>query len=245
MERAILGVLFDATGTLFELRESVGETYARLARPHGPGLPAGRLDEAFHRVIGAAPPVSFPEVPSVERDALERGWWRQRVRETFRAADQTARFHDFDAAFEALFAHYAGAAGWRCVPGAEALLARCRGAQLRVGVASNFDHRLEAILADLGLSEGVQACARPGLLGLAKPDPRFFVAAAETLGLDPATLAYVGDDPPDTLAAAQSVGLRTVAIGTPASLGDVWNQLAGAIGKPRRGAAAPGTKGGT
>lgn len=248
MERAVEGVLFDATGTLFELRETVGETYARLARPYGPELPASRLDEAFVRVLATAPPMTFPEASSVERNALEHGWWRERVRETFRAADQTARFHDvdaFDTAFEALFAHYAGASAWRCVTGAEPLLARCRRVGLRVGVASNFDHRLEGILSELGLSDGVRACARPGLLGVAKPDPRFFVAATETLGLDPATVVYVADDPPDALASARSVGLRTVPTDTPASLGDVWNELAPMVRTPDTDATTAGRKGGT
>ena len=35
-------VAFDATGTLFEATESVGEVYARIARDHGIELPAWR-----------------------------------------------------------------------------------------------------------------------------------------------------------------------------------------------------------
>ena len=53
----IRAVLFDAAGTLIELAESVGETYARIAERFGVALPASRLDDAFYRVWASAPPM--------------------------------------------------------------------------------------------------------------------------------------------------------------------------------------------
>ena len=40
-------MLFDAAGTLIELREPVGETYARVARAHGVALSPDQLEATF------------------------------------------------------------------------------------------------------------------------------------------------------------------------------------------------------
>ena len=48
-------MLFDAAGTLIELREPVGETYARVARKHGLALPPDRLEAAFRVAFTTAP----------------------------------------------------------------------------------------------------------------------------------------------------------------------------------------------
>src|SRR5690606_4443189 len=126
------------------------------------------------------------------------------------AADQMVRFPDFEAFFAALFAHYADAGAWRAAPGAAEGLAGLRAAGRRVAVASNFDHRLPGILAGLGLAASLDAVLLPAALGAAKPDPRFFAAAARRLGVAPAEALYVGDDPEQDLAAARRAGWRAV-----------------------------------
>ncbi|HEY4092054.1 MAG TPA: HAD family hydrolase [Luteibacter sp.] len=46
--------------------------------------------------------------------------------------------------------------------------------------------------------------------GVAKPDPKIFLAAAEALGLAPAEILHVGDDPLLDVVGAHEAGLRTV-----------------------------------
>src|SRR5688572_1489336 len=115
----ILAVVFDAVGTLLLPREPVGATYARFALAHGAKVPASRLDEAFRRVLAAAPPNVQTGPAAAER---EQSWWRERVRETFRAADGMARFDDFETFFARVFAHYAEASAWRLAEGARSCL---------------------------------------------------------------------------------------------------------------------------
>jgi putative hydrolase of the HAD superfamily len=50
-------------------------------------------------------------------------------------------------------------------------------------------------------------CARDS--GVAKPDPRIFLAAAEQLGVAPAQILHVGDDPAMDMVGARDAGLRT------------------------------------
>jgi putative hydrolase of the HAD superfamily len=196
----------------------VGETYARLAGAHGVAIPAWRLEDAFRRVLAAAPAMVFPGAPRAELPERERAWWRERVRAVFRAADQMQRFADFEPCFAALFAHYAEPAAWRAAPGAHEALAGLRAAGRRVAVASNFDHRLPRLLAGLGLDGALEAVLLPAALGAAKPDPAFFAAAAARLAVAPAAAVYVGDDPEQDVAAARRAGWRAIDAGALATL---------------------------
>ena len=205
--RRILAVVFDAVGTLLLLREPVGETYARLARSHGVTLPASRLDEAFARVLTAAPPNVHPGAGPGQAAERERSWWRERVRETFRAADGMARFDDFDAFFEGIFAHYAKASAWRLVSGAEACLDALRARGLRLGVLSNFDQRLRGLLVALELSHRFDVITLPADAGAAKPARAIFEHCLARLGLAAARVLYVGDQTALDAEAARRAGL--------------------------------------
>jgi len=219
-------VLFDAVGTLLRLREPVGETYGRIATAHGVQLPAWRLEDGFQRIFAAAPPMAFADAPPEAVRALERDWWRSRVRETFRATDQTARFADFDAFFAALFAHYGTGAAWEAMPEAAGALAGLRGQGLRLAVASNFDHRLPSVLEALGLAAFFEIVWSPGEAGVAKPDPAFFRGLLQRLDVPAEAALHVGDDPDDDLAGARAAGLRVLAIEAPATLADLPERIA-------------------
>ena len=71
----IRAVLFDAHGTLIELAEPLGETYARIAAAHGVRVSAWRIGDAFRRVLAAAEPAVFPDAAPEAILALEREWW--------------------------------------------------------------------------------------------------------------------------------------------------------------------------
>jgi putative hydrolase of the HAD superfamily len=223
---SIRAVLFDAVGTLLRLREPVGETYGRMAARHGVRLPAWRLDDGFRRILAGAPPMAFPGEPPERAHALERAWWRARVRETFRATDQTARFADFEAFFDALFVHYGTAEAWEAMPGAADALGALTARGLRLAVASNFDHRLPSILEELDLLGFFEIVWGPARAGAAKPDPAFFHGLLARLGVEPAAALHVGDDPSEDLAGARAAGLRAVAVEPPATLADLPARIA-------------------
>jgi putative hydrolase of the HAD superfamily len=229
----ILGVVFDAVGTLLLLREPVGETYARFARAHGVAVPASRLGEAFGRVLAVAPPnVHTGVTPDVAAER-ERGWWRERVRETFCAADGMARFDDFDLFFARLFSHYAGAAAWRLAAGATQCLASLEARGLSLGVLSNFDRRLRGLLESLGLQDRFAVVTLPSDAGAAKPERAIFEACLARLGLPAERVLYVGDRAQLDIAAAHQAGLHALDVGTltdlsllPDAIDDLERELA-------------------
>ena len=232
MRIALRGVLFDATGTLVELREPVGETYARIAARHGVCLPAWRIEDAFARVLRSAPARVFPGASLAEAARRERAAWREIVRATFRAADQTARFaaqraHDsFDACFDALWEHYARPGAWCAREVAEAALDELTRRGLVLGVVSNFDQRLPDVLAGLGLAGRLCAIVLPAHAGAAKPDPRIFAHALAALGLAARDAVYVGDDPEHDFQGARAAGLRALDVRRLASLRELPDRIA-------------------
>ena len=211
-------VLFDATGTLIELREPVGETYACTAKRHGAAISAWRLGDAFSRVWRRAPPMVYPGQGREAAAAREREAWREIVRQTFLAADSAVRPDDFDACFEELFAHFARGAAWRVRRGAREALCALRDAGFAVAVVSNFDRRLPGILADLALAPLLDLVWLPSDAGVAKPDPAIFASAVRALGVSPAQAVFVGDDALRDLAGARAAGLRAVDVASLATL---------------------------
>ena len=211
-------VLLDAVGTLLRPHEPVGETYARVAAAHGVRLPGWRLEDGFRRIHAKAPPMVFPDAHPDAVPDLEREWWRMRVRETFRATDQMARFADFDRFFHALFAHFGTADAWEALPGAATALSALRGEGRRLAVASNFDHRLPAILQALDLLPFFELVWGPREARAVKPEPAFFARLLARLEVHADEAVHVGDDPEDDVEGARRAGLRVVAIGAPATL---------------------------
>jgi putative hydrolase of the HAD superfamily len=221
----IEAVLFDAAGTLIELREPVGDTYARFARDHGVDLPAWRIDDAFRRIFAQAPPLVFPEAAADEVAARERGWWRAVVRSTFLATDSTARFDDFDAFFDALFVEFSRPACWRVRSGCEAMLETLQRRGLALGVVSNFDRRLHGLLAAVGIAERLDVVVLPSDALAQKPAPAIFELALTRLGVPASSAVFVGDSHAEDIRGARSVGMHAVDVGSLANWAEFPDRL--------------------
>ena len=221
-----LAVLFDAAGTLMAPTEPVGETYERLAREYGVALSASRIEDAFRRVLAKAPANVHPGESRERAAELERAWWRARVRETFLAADGTARFRDFDAYFAALWAHFARGAAWRARPDALEALAALRIAGHRLAIVSNFDQRLHPILRELDLLPFLEQIVIPVDCGAAKPERAIFESCLARLGLEAGACVYVGDHARLDVEAAHAVGLTAIDVAELATLAELPARLA-------------------
>lgn len=211
-------VLFDAAGTLIQLREPVGVVYGRLAWYGGVSVPANAIEQAFRSTFPRMPAMVFSGA-AAEIATEERLWWRALVERVFATAAPTAQFSDFDAFFDELFAYFAQPSAWTAADGALDTLGALRARGLRTGVVSNFDHRLPALLDGLGLAPLLDVVIRPADVGAAKPDARIFQVAVERLGIKPAEALFVGDDDEEDVRGAHAGGLRAVNVGTLPCLG--------------------------
>lgn len=217
----VRAVLFDAAGTLIHLREPAGETYARFARRHGGGVAAARLHEAFGECFRSMPAMVFPGESAGGVVALERDWWRSLVERVFRRAAARDAIADFDAFFAELYDHFARAAAWRASEGAVEVLSALRARGFATGVVSNFDRRLPAILAGLGLAPLLDVVVLPSDAGAAKPSPRIFHFALERIGVPAEHALYVGDDAEHDVEGARRAGLESIDARQLENLGDV------------------------
>jgi putative hydrolase of the HAD superfamily len=206
----IKGVFFDAAGTLFETREPVGETYARIARAYGLNASAGAVDAAFRYTFRAAGPLAFGMGHEPEQlRRLEREWWRDLVVRTFAGLGE---FSDFEAFFNSLFEFFADPAHW--IADAEALptLRALRERGLTLGIISNFDHRLYRILDGLGLASWFDSITISSEAGYAKPSVKLFETVLEQHRLAPSQAIHVGDSEHLDLAGASEAGIAAILI---------------------------------
>lgn len=100
---------------------------------------------------------------------------------------------------------------WTHVPeGTDAALRALLAAGYRVGVVSNADGRVEALLEERGLTPLVEFVLDSHVVGVSKPDPRIFRMGVERLGLAPEEVLYVGDLYAVDVLGARAAGLRAV-----------------------------------
>ena len=215
MNRRPDALLLDAMGTLIGLRQSVGSSYATLARDFGLVAEASAIDRSFPRVYQQAPPLAFP---GLEGDALrsaEIAWWAERIEAALQAAlpDPENQLADGLPAglAAALFEHFADPALWRLYPEVPDCLRRWRERGLRLAVVSNFDSRLPGLLEGLGVAEHLHTVVVSSSAGAAKPDPGPYRLALEALGLPAEAVWHVGDSPEDD-AGARAAGIRCLLV---------------------------------
>ena len=205
------GLLLDAMGTLIGLRTSVGHTYAAVAAEHGIGVAADAIDRAFPGVLGQAPALAFPGLSGDSLLQAERSWWAERIDAVLVAAGVAmapSALHD------ALFDRFADPSLWHVYADVPSVLRRWHGAGLRLAVVSNFDQRLHPLLEGLGLADLFGAVVVSSSAGAAKPSPRPFQVALESIALSPSQAWHVGDSPEDG-AGARAAGVRCLLVKRP------------------------------
>lgn len=83
----------------------------------------------------------------------------------------------------------------------------------RLAVVSNADGRVRGLLEEAGLSRYFEFVVDSAEIGVEKPDPRIFQAAAARLDLPPFACAYVGDIYEIDVLGARAAGLTPILIG--------------------------------
>jgi putative hydrolase of the HAD superfamily len=212
----VRAVFFDVGGTLLRPHPSVGAIYASVAGRHGIVTTAHEMERAFRQSWTA-----------LKRPGLTvscKDWWRELV---FRTLGQ-----DNQACFEELFQAFADPRAWHVFPDVEDTLREAHVRGLHVGVISNWDERLQPLLADLGLARHFDSITISCEVGAEKPDRRMFHAALRAAGVAAGEAIHIGDNDNEDVRGAEAVGMRAVLVersgkGTGAlqDLRNLWAQL--------------------
>jgi putative hydrolase of the HAD superfamily len=195
-------VFFDAVGTVLLPDPGAPAVYAesaaRFGLPAGPELIRARFLEAYLREEAADEQAGW--ATSEDREVAR---WRAIVRETLPGAPEEC--------FEQLYSHFARPQAWRVPAEAVALFERLTDRGLRLGLASNYDSRLESVVAgrpELSPLAGLLVISSQ--VGVRKPGAGFFERLVDLAGCRQAEAVLVGDDYWNDYLGATAAGLRSV-----------------------------------
>lgn len=204
-------IFLDAVGTLFGVRGSVGQIYAELARQFGVSVAPEAIDRAFYQSFRTAGSPAFPGITDpAEIQAKEFSWWMAIARKTFQQAGVFEQFRDFAAFFSALYAHFSTADPWFLYPDVLPALQHWRAQGIALGIVSNFDSRLYAVLDALDLSRFFTSVTISTEVGAAKPDAQVFQAALSQHQCPPEFAWHIGDRYDEDYQAACAVGIHGI-----------------------------------
>ncbi len=201
-------LFFDASGTLFHLPLGVGHHYASVANRHGVTLDPGAIDAAFRRAWKNAAPPPETKLPRPDDD---RGWWKALADEVFIACGAP---HLIDKCFDELWQEFALPGVWELYPETLEVLTTLS-PRFRLGVISNFDTRLHAILTTLGIARFFEHITVSSEVGAEKPSPHIFECALKKFGVAPQEALHIGDEPGADWQGAPASGLQAFELRRP------------------------------
>jgi putative hydrolase of the HAD superfamily len=171
---------------------------------------AATLNQHFHQSFQAAPAPIFLETDIQDIPEREFNWWRLVVVNTFERAGVLNRFSDFSSFYQRLYDYFGTAEPWSVYPDVPLALLNWRRLGVELGVLSNFDSRLYAVLQNLGLKEYFTSITICTQVSAAKPDPQIFKIALEKHNCPPTSAWHIGDNIKDDYQGANIAGLRGI-----------------------------------
>ncbi|NEQ98404.1 MAG: HAD-IA family hydrolase [Cyanothece sp. SIO2G6] len=201
-------IFFDAVGTLFGVRDSVGHVYAALAQIYGVTVDPTAVNDAFYTSFKAAPPIAFPGIAAEQIVMHEFEWWKAIAHQTFTTIGAVEQFSDFDRFFDHLYDHFATAKPWFIYEDTFPTLDYWRNQGVDIGLISNFDSRVHQVLRALGLTRYFDSITISTEVGAAKPSMAIFTAALRKHNCAAHQAWHVGDSRKEDYGGAIATGLR-------------------------------------
>ncbi|XP_068971873.1 rhythmically expressed gene 2 protein-like [Bombus flavifrons] len=187
-------ITFDVTGTLLMTKL---EDYVEIGSQHGLPLDRRKLarsfKNSFHRLSLEHP------VYGKHTGIGWENWWRQLVHSVFKDQHKYISDATLDKVANSLIRCYGTSMCWHKYPGTIELLDYLKKKELILGVISNFDERLEAILEDTRIRSYFSFVLTSYDLGVEKPDTLIFDEALRltkkrhSINISPQQAIHIGD----------------------------------------------------
>lgn len=203
-------IFLDAVGTLFGVRGTVGLIYAEIAEQFGVQVAPDVLELAFIESFKRSPLASFPGVAESELATYEFNWWRAIAIQTFDRVGVLTQFSDFQSFFIQLYDYFATSAPWFVYPDVVEALLSWQQQGIELGIISNFDSRIYAVLKALELDHFFSSVTISTAVGSAKPDPQIFAIALDKHHCVASEAWHIGDSWKEDYQAAKSAGLTAI-----------------------------------
>jgi len=203
-------IYLDAVGTIFGVRGSVGEQYAKVAIDFGVKLDEQAINQAFYQSFQSAPRIAFPNLPQAEIPIAEYEWWRSLAEQTFSQTGDFVKFANFDQFFKQLYAYFASAEPWIIYQDTLVALDRWQQQGIALAVLSNFDSRIYSVIEALGIGNYFQSITISTEVGAAKPETLIFETALTKHQLErsPDFAWHIGDSFSEDYEGATAVGIN-------------------------------------
>lgn len=202
MDRPDSAILFDAVGTLIVPDPSVAEAYHAAGVRYGSSLPLESIRSRF-RAAFARQEALDKSIGHRTSEAYEHRRWRTIIAEIFDDVSDTEELFQF------LWAHFAQPEHWHVADDVALCLKQLNEAGFFVGIASNFDGRLEAICRAHPALAAMQLFVS-SRIGYKKPAAQFFAAIEQSLNLSAEQILLVGDDLENDFHAARRAGWQAL-----------------------------------
>lgn len=203
-------MFFDAAGTLFRVKGSVGDVYLQYAAKYGvPRSPdvVTKVNQAFKAAFRQAPPPIFAVEQPEKLKQCERLWWFDIVHAVFY---RVGMFEGFDDYFDEVYEAFSRAEAWDLYPEVPEVLQQLRSQGYELGVISNFDTRFFEIIRALRLEHFFDSITISSIAGSAKPAEKIFRHALDQHVVEPEEAMHVGDDPKEDFEGAINANLAGV-----------------------------------
>jgi putative hydrolase of the HAD superfamily len=208
----IKGIFFDAVGTLFDVKGSVGEVYLTYAKKYGVQATEQNLkslNAAFNHTMKEMPlPIYAVDRPE-QLKQCERLWWFDVVHAVFY---RVGMFEGFDDFFDEVFEAFGQSIHWELFPETREVLTQLKQQGFELGIISNFDTRFFQISRALGLDAFFDSVTISSLAGAVKPAKKIFSHALDQHMLIPQEALHVGNHPIEDFEGARQAGLHAVLI---------------------------------
>lgn len=201
-------VFFDVGGTLLSPSPSLAEIYLRVLAPLGVDCGAASFRRAAVETwaeldarIGRGND-RYSHFPGGESE-----YWLTYVTGVL---EKVSYAHVAEDAARALHATFSEASSWAVYPEVRRTLTELRRRGIRLGVISNWDSRLRALLDRFDLTKEFEAIVVSCEVGAEKPARVIFERALARMHVPPEEALHIGDDPLSDYEGARAAGMEAV-----------------------------------
>jgi putative hydrolase of the HAD superfamily len=200
-------VFFDVGGTLIYVHPSVGDVYARHARPFGYSGSVQDLNDGFGRQwkkMGGIESLGDQSGAEVEKE-----FWHTLVFEVFQPLGGLDRFDEY---FDLIFEAFRDESNWRIYEDVvqSNIFETLKKRGVVMGVISNWDSRLISTLENIGLGHYFDFILPSAVVGSAKPDKKIFEEALRLSGVAPHETCHIGDEVRTDVVGAKQAGIHPI-----------------------------------
>ncbi len=202
-------IFFDVGETLLHAPPSWHAVVAEVCAQRGRPVPAELIaaaEPAVWRAVRAGPH-DLPQRWTLSREASQRFWLWVYDRVLAEAGLSEAERAGLAEACLERFLHHDT---WHLFPDALPVIRQLHAQGYRMGIISNWEDWLEAVLVKREIASYFDPVVISGAVGYEKPDREIFELALSRAGVVPRDAIHIGDNPEADVAGARAAGITPV-----------------------------------